>query len=274
MSETADGVGARPSPAAWQPFTFGGLAAFARAGLGRLLLAELVTAAVVAISVVAFLQRNYVPVISQAIAKMPENAAITNGEFIGYDQSFITGSKFLGIAVSPESTDQIGQSADIQIQFRPTDFRVGTVFRPNWGWEFDYGPTTGLALGRPVLEPWWDAWRPVLLAGIGLAALLQMYVMWAGLALIYTVPSKLLALFADRDLPWFAAWKLASASMLPGAFLVVAGIYLYSAQVVDLIGLLYLWAAHLLTGCVYLVGGVLACPKLAPKHAKPNPFTS
>jgi hypothetical protein len=272
MSEGADG--ATPSPAAWQPFTFGGVAAFARAGVSRLLLAELVTAAIVGAGVVAFLQHAWVPVISQAIEKMPETAAITNGEFIGFDQTLITETKFLAIAISPESTDQIGQSADIQIQFRPTDFRVGTSFRPNWGWEFDYGPGTGLALGRSVLEPWWGAWRPVLLAGIGIGVVVIMFGIWALVAVIYTVPAKLTALFADRELSWFGAWRLASASMLAGAFLVVAGIYLYSAQVVDLVGLVFIWAAHVVMGWVHLFGGVWASPRLSPKSVKQNPFIS
>ena len=184
MSDPADG--ATPSLADWQPFTFGGVAAFARAGLGRLLLAEFVCALLLGGSTVWFLHRAYSPVIAEAIQKMPETANIAAGRLEGFSETLIAESKFLAIAFTPEDSGPIGQSADFQVQFRQTDFRVGSVFRPDWGCEFDYGPGATLSLSRSILEPWWGAWHPILLAAAGLATIALLFGIWAGLALIYT----------------------------------------------------------------------------------------
>jgi hypothetical protein len=197
---------------------------------------------------------------------------MADGRLAGVDATIIAETKFLALAVSPETSDQIGQSADIQIQFRPADFRIGSVFRPDWGWELDYGPDVTLKLSRSYLEPWWGAWHPILLTVAGVSVLVLLFVLWAVLALIYTVPAKFIAWFADRQLSWGGAWRMASAALLPGAFLMGAAIFLYGWQAVDLIGLAILFVAHLLTGWVYLIGGVWACPRLHLDVLKHNPF--
>jgi hypothetical protein len=270
MSESVDG--AAPAPAAWQPFTFGGVAAFSRDGFGRLLLVQFLCALIVSGSAVFFLHRAFVPVILGAIQKMPDAAKMTDGHLTGVDETLISETKFLAIVVSPETSDQIGQSADVQIQFRPTNFRVGSVFRPDWGWEFDYAPDLALNLSRSNLEPWWGAWNPIYLAGAGVAFVALLFVMWALLALIYTVPAKCAALFADRKLSWFGAWRMASAALLPGAILMAASTFLYGAWAVDLIGLSFLLVAHVLVGWIYVGGGVWACPRLQVNLLKRNPF--
>jgi len=271
MSEPADG--ATPPRLAWQPFTFGGLAAFARARLGRLLLAEFLAAILVSVSVICFLQHAYAPVILQAIQKMPETAKFAHRRLTGIDTTLIAGSKLFAIAVTPEGSDSIGQSADVQIQFRPSDFRVGGVFRPDWGWEFDYGPGA-LNLSRSSLEPWWGAWHPVLMAATGVAVLVLLFGIWAVLALIYTLPAKFVAWFGDRQLSWGGAWRLSSAALLPGALLMGAATFLYGWQAVDLVGLIFFFVAHLLVDWIYIAGGAWACPRLFPNIIKQNPFIS
>jgi hypothetical protein len=272
MSKTAEG--ATPSRPAWQPFSFGGLAAFAKARLGRLLIVEFLCAVFVASSVVWFLSHTYWPVILHAIQQMPATARIADGHLSGCDETVIAERKQLAIAISPDNTGQIGQSADIQIQFRKTDFRIGTVFEPDWGLAFDYAPYTALDLSRSALEPWWGAWNPVFLTvvGVGVAALL--FVTWAVVALFCTWPAKFLAWFADRSLSWIDAWRLSCAALLPGAFLVGTAIILYGLQAIDLIGLGFFWGIHLLASGIYLAGGVWACPRLSPSQLKQNPFTT
>src|SRR5208282_5602292 len=104
MSGAADG--ATPSRAAWQHFTFGGLAVFARSALGRLLLAELLFAVLVSGSAVCFLRHAWSPVILQAIQKMPESARIAHGRLAGFDATLIAETKILAIAVTPETSDR------------------------------------------------------------------------------------------------------------------------------------------------------------------------
>lgn len=272
MNQPEDG--ATPSRNAWQPFTFGGVAAFASARLSRALLAELVTAILVSASIVYSLQHGWSPAVAQLIQQMPETARIAGGQLAGIDESVIAETKYFAIAVTPESSSQIGQSADVQVQLRPADFRVGSVFLPDWGWEFNYGPATMINLSRSYLEPWWGAWQPVILALIGVTILVLMFLFWAILALVYMAPAKCIGWFADRQLTWGGAWRLSSAALLPGAFYMIFGVLLYSWRAVDLIGLAFIWLAHMLMGWVYVIGGSLACPRLFPQAPRPNPFTS
>jgi hypothetical protein len=272
MSDGADG--AVTSPPAWQPFTFGGVAAFARARVGRLLLAEAVAALLLGAICVGFLQHAFVPVIFQAIEEMPEGAKIAGGRLSGVNTTIISATRHLGLAVTPEPRADIGQSSDIQFQFRPSNFRVGSVFRPDWGWEFGYDPAITLDLSRANLEPWWGAWRPVCLAVAGVSVVVGLLIIWAALALIYTVPVKLLAWFADRDLTWNGAWQLSAAGLLPGACLLGLAIFLYGTQSIDVIALGFFYMTHFVSGWIYAVGGTLACPRLERLVPPPNPFGS
>jgi hypothetical protein len=250
------------------------LAAFAGAGLGPLLLAEFVAALLFSGSVVFFLHRAYSPVIVQAIQKMPESAKIAAGRIAGIDTTLIAETKFLAIAVTPERSDQIGQSADVQIQFRPADFRIGTVFGPDWGWQFEYGRGAALDLSRSNLEPWWGAWHPILLAGAGLAVVALLFGIWAIMALIYTVPAKFIGWFGDRQLSWGGAWRLSSAAQLPGTLLMGVATFLYGWQAIDLAGLAFFFVAQMFISWIYVAGGAWACPPLYPNILKQNPFIS
>jgi hypothetical protein len=272
MSAVAEGD-AGPS-AAWQPLTFGGVAAFAGARLGRLLATELVAAIMVAASLVWFLHRAYCPVILHAIQEMPETARVADGALQGVPGPLIAESRFLAIAATPEPGRDIGQDADLQIQLRQNDLCAGSVFWPDWGLEFSYGRGTAMNLARSNLEPWWSAWQPVLLAGTGVAAVLLLLLVWAALAAIYMAPAKFMAWFADRYLPWGGAWRLASAALLPGALVVMGAMILYGWSVIDLVGLSFFGAVHIIIGWIYLVGGSCKVTRVFPSDSNRNPFTA
>ena len=161
------------------------MAAFAGSRLGRLLAVELAAAILAASSVVWFCHRACCPVILQAIQQMPETARIARGTLQGVPDTLIAESRFLAIAVTPGDGGEIGQDADLQIQLRQTDLCAGSVFWPDWGWDFDYGRGMALNLSRSNLEPWWGAWQPVLLAGAGAATVLFLLLLWAVLAWLY-----------------------------------------------------------------------------------------
>ena len=80
--------------------------------------------------------------------------------------------------------------------------------------------------------------------------------------------------FADRNLSWVGAWRLASAALMPGALLMAAAVFSYAWHTIDLLGLSFFFTAHLIIGWVYLVGGVCAAPRLFPRNTKQNPFAS
>ena len=272
MSE--DAVEADVPPSAWQPFTFGGVAAFAGARLRRLLAVELAAAVLFGASAVWFLHRAYCPVILQAIQMMPETARVADGSLQGVPDTLIAESRFLAIAATPQAGSEIGQDGDLLIQFRQNDFCAGSVFWPDWGLVFEYGQGASFSLARSNLEPWWGAWQPVLLAGAGAATVLFLLVLWAVLAAFYMFPAKFIAWFADRYLTWGGAWRLASAALLPGAVLMIGTVFLYGSSVMDLVGLSFSVAVHFIMGWVYLVGASCKVTRLFPDHSNRNPFTA
>ena len=272
MSESAEG--ARRPAAAWQPLTFGGVAAYASAGWGRLMLTGVVVAVIFGGSLVWFIGRDYCPVILQAIQKMPETARVQGGKLQGVPDVMISETKLLAIAVTPESAGEIGQGADLQFQLRQNDFCVNSIFRPEWGLEFYYGGGGSVKLGRAALEPWWGAWEPVLLAGAGAAVVVLVLLLWVTLAAIYMGGAKFLAWYADRKLSWSGAWRLCFASMAPGTLVLTFAVFLYGWQRIGLVQLMFFWAAHLVMGWVYAAGGVLALPRLFPRVGSRNPFAS
>jgi hypothetical protein len=261
-------------PAAWQPFTFGGVAAFANARLTRLLAAELATAVLVAASAVWLLHRAYCPIILQAIQKMPETARVADGALQGVPDTLMAESPFLAIVAKPQAGGEIGQDADLQIQLRQNDVCTGSVFWPDWGWDIQYGRGTSINLARSNLEPWWSAWQPVLLAGAAGAGVLSLLLVWAVLAVIYMAPAKFIAWVADRFLTWGGAWRLASAALLPGAVVMAVAIMLYAWSAIDLVGLSFFIAIHMMIGWIYLVGGSCKATRLLPDESKRNPFAA
>jgi hypothetical protein len=275
MKASAEGAESTDAPpAAWQPLTFGGVAAFAGGRTGRLLAVELAAAIMAAVCVVWFLHRAYCPVILQAIQKMPDTARLAQGRLQGVPDTLIAESKFLAIAAAPQSGGEIGQDADLQIELRQNDFCAGSVFWPDWGLDCPYRGGAVINLARSNLEPWWSAWQPVLLTAAGAATVLFLLLAWAVLASIYMAPAKFIAWFADRYLTWGGAWRLASAALLPGAVVLTGAMVLYGWSVIDLVGLSFFVAIHIILGWIYVVGGSCKATPLFPVHSNRNPFTA
>jgi hypothetical protein len=266
-------VSAAPATA-WQPLTFAGVAAFAEARLGRLLAAELLVAVVLSGVVVWFLHRGYSPVVLQAIEKMPDTARIVRGQLQGVRGAVLSESKFLAIAVTPEAEREIGQGADLQVQLRQTDFCIGSVFRPDWGLEFEYGAGTSVELSRKRLEPWWEAWQPVCWTTVGLALVIVVLAAWWLVAALYTPAAMFIAWFSDRRLSWKGTWQISSAALMPGALLMAAALFSYGWRAIDLLGLSIFFVAHFIMAWVYVAGGVCAAPRLSCAAAKRNPFSA
>ena len=65
---------------AWEPFTPRGVAAFASAGLGRLLLVQFIVALLAAAAVVWFMDKGCFPVMGAAVQKLPATGEIRSGQ--------------------------------------------------------------------------------------------------------------------------------------------------------------------------------------------------
>jgi len=268
--ETAHETDASSAPIAWQPLTPSGVARFARASFGRVLLVELIVAVVVGLAMAWLLRRAWAPAIAQAAHSMPDGARIQNGRLAGVADPIVSQTKFLAIAVAPTEAAEVGQSADFQVQLRPDTFRVNSIFAPSWGLEFPYGKGSH-DLSPSSLEPLWGAWRPVVLTLAGVATGLAVSLSWIVLAFLYTVPAWLAAWFADRDLTLAGAWRIASMSLMSGALLMTLALGLYGWGAVDLIGLACFCAGHFVLAWIFLGAAIHALPTARTAPPK-NPF--
>lgn len=260
---------------AWQPLTFGGVAAFAQAPWRRLLLAQALTALLVAASAVWFLGHCYAPVITEEIQKMPEGAGLAGGQLAGLAGLEVSESKFLSIAITADDDSDLDQSADVQIAMRRDHLEISSILSSAIGsLEFDYSGQSALDLSRSRLEPWWGAWRPVVLVAAGVAVVVWLLLLWAALGWIYAPAAKLVAWFCNRQLSWPGAWRLACAALLPGAVLLALGLVCYGLQIADIFGLGYFGTVHLLVGWVYVLGAPVFAPRLFPAEKICNPFHS
>jgi|GEM_PF-256080 len=262
-----------PKPFAWQPFTFGGVAAFGSASWGRLLIIQLLIAALVGASTVWFMDRNFTPVIWESIRKLPEGVSIRDGQMMGIPSMLLAEQKFLSIAVDLDKNNEVGQSADLQIEFHRTDVSICPMLRSVTGVaEVNYPEGMTLYLGRASAEPWWGAWYPIIYTGLFFSMILMLLLIWALLACIYTFPVRLLAYYGDRSITWKGSWILSSAALLPGAVVMVVGIVFYGLQCLDMIGLLVFGVGHMFVAWPYVFFAPFRVPKIVDYIQAPNPF--
>ena len=262
------------SPTAWQPLTPRGAAAFARAPLRRLLLVQLLVALGVAAGVILLCTNRYVPVIAGAIEKLPAQGLIRQQQLDWRTNSpvLLAENRFLSLSVDLEQTGQLRSVAHVQFEFSRTRVIVHSLL----GYvEIPYAKGWQLAANREELQPLWGAWLPALLAGVLALVVVWLFASWFALAFLYMAPGWLLGFFLNRQLSWSGSWKLSGAALLPGALLMLAGISFYDFGALDLVGMMFLFAAHLVTGWVYLMLGVIAAPReVGETSARKNPFAA
>jgi hypothetical protein len=261
---------------AWQPFTPQGVAAFAHAGLRRLLIVQGIMALLVALAVLWQLSTGWFPAIQTAIDNLPDTGQIRRQKLEWPTNSpvVLADTRFLGLSVDLEHTGQLRSTAQLQVEFGRDNLWVSS--------ELGYGYTEGhypagyvIAFNRKELEPRWGAWRPFLLAGGFAGMFIYVVVSWWLLALMYCLPVRLVGFFANRDLTVWASWKLAGAAVMPGAALMLAGILLYGFGSMDLVQLLFVAGAHFVLGWVYLFLSLLFVPSLtATLKPGKNPFVT
>ena len=115
---------------AWQPLTLRGVAAFARASFGRLLLVQLIVALLAAGTVVWFLHHAWFPAVSDAVRALPTEGAISSGRLNWPVSSpaWLAEGRFLALVVDLEHAGEARSPAHVQIEFGRTDFKVYSLF--------------------------------------------------------------------------------------------------------------------------------------------------
>lgn len=258
--------------AAWEPLTPRGVAAFANASSNRLFLVQFIMAVGVAATVVWFLHVAWFPTVGVAIQRLPPTGEIRAGklDWPGESPRMLAEGSFLAFSVDLKHTGGVRSPAHVQAEFGEADIRLRSLL----GYlEVDYPTNRVVAFNRERLLPWWGAWQPQILALAAVGTVGGLMAIWFVLAVLYAPVVWLLAFFINRDLRPVQCWRLAGAALLPGAGLMAAAVLCYGFGIVDLIGLGFLAAGHLVLGWIYLCIGPLFLPRLAQaKATNKNPF--
>ncbi len=256
---------------AWQPLTPRGIAAFARATVGRLLLVQFLVCALTALVLVWFVAHDWFPTIRTAIDHLPVQANIQTGQlnWTGDSPCLLAEARFLALVVDLRH-GQMRSPAHLQVEFGRNDVWVYSLFGRL---QAPYPKGYQIDLSRETTKPWWGAWAPALLGLTVLAVVGGLIVSWTALATLYCVPAWLLGLYCDRELTVCGSWRLAGAALMPGALVLTASLCLYAVGGLDVPHLVAAWVLHFVLGWAYLLLGVLATPKLQHAAAsKTNPF--
>ncbi len=258
-------------PVAWQPLTAPGVAAFAWAPLGRLLLVQLIVALLAAGIAVWFLHRCWFPTIGDAVRKLPSAGMLRSGTLEWSDSSplGLAESRFLALVVDLEHTGEARSPAQVQVEFGRKDFKVISLLGSGQ-WPYPRDPTA--PFNSTELVPWWGAWAPAFLAMAAVLSMACLMVSWVCLATVYCLPAWIFAFFANRHCSLGGCWRVAGAALMPGALFLLAVILIYGSGALDLVRLAVGGAAHVVIGWAYLFFGLLRLPQHRPQAEKANPF--
>ena len=256
-----------------EPFTPRGVAAFARAKLGRLLLAQLILALLAAAAAAVFFHNACFPVVQSAIESLPDNGQIASGQLTwsGDSSQLLAEGHVLAFDVDLNHSGQFSSTADMQIEFGHDSVRVHSLFGYT---DFYYPIDDSIQFNRPQLEPLWSAWRVEILFAISLATLVGLPIVWWILATVYFLPVWLIGFFTNRDLDLRASWKLSGAALLPGALMMIAAIFLYGLGFFGLIPFLFILAAHFILHWLYLLFALPFFSRTVAAPTRGNPFKS
>jgi hypothetical protein len=267
VTETAES-----ESSAWQPLTPGGVAAFARASWGRLLLVQFIFALLAAAAVVWCLRTAWFPTIRAALQQLPDQGEMKAGKLKWLSDSprLLAEGRFLAFVVDTNHSGTLHSPAQIQIEFGRDDiFFFSLAGYRQW----PYPPDWNFGFNRGKLQPWWGAWAPPIQWIAFGGTLVWCLLSWAVLATFYFIPVWLGGFFFNRGLSLWRSWKLAGAALMPGALLMIAAIFFYGFGVLDLVQLATAVGVHLVAGWVYTILGVRASPKLPSSSSREtNPF--
>ena len=254
-----------------EPFTPRGVAAFARAKFSHLFLAQCLFAFVAAIVVAWFFYVRCFPVVQKAVENLPSDGQIQSGklDWAGTSPQTLAEGSFLAFDVDLYHSGQFRSTADLQIEFGLESIRIFSLFGYS---EFFYPLNGFMQFNRPQLQPLWEAWRSIILFSIAATTMVSLLLSWWMLATLYFLPIWLIGFFTNRDLDLRASWKLSSAALLPGALLMILGIFLYGCGLLNFISFLFIFGAHFLLGWLYLLFALPFFTRISTAVPKGNPF--
>lgn len=261
-----------PTTWAWEPVTPRGVAAFAGAPTGRVLGVQFLFAALLAAVVLWFMHSVWYPTLWTAVRQLPAQGEVRNSQLAWPAESpeLLAGDRFLALVVDVDHEADLGHDADLCVEFGRDGVRVFSLFGYR---DFPYPPDEVVSTSRQEVESWWGAWAPVILWITALAVILTLELLWFVLATIYSVPVWIVAFFANRELGFRQAWRLAAAALMPGALVLALTIFLYGLDWLNFMRLGLGVALHVVVGWVYIFVSPAFLPRSAAvRSSKQNPF--
>lgn len=222
---------------AWQPLTGGGVAAFARASLMRVVVFQGAFAAAGAFALVLAVRLAWVPTVEDALRQLPEHGAFVKAGRLtwpGTNAILLAERPQLSLWVSPVAGMKTGQGSDIQLELLPDRLRVrGLLGFVDLAYATELDLPLTLTGGRAA----WDAWRTSGAVIAGGSTAVGLVVLWWGLSTVYALPVWGLAALAGRSPGPGGAWKLAAASQMPATAVLFGFLLLYAVRAIPPTGL-------------------------------------
>jgi hypothetical protein len=254
-----------------QPFTFGGVARFSTARVGRVSFVALVFGLVSGLVVSWLCATCLAPVVDEAVSKLPQTGSIERGVLLWPEKSgrLLAANSFISFDVALQDHQAEGAPVDFSVRFRTNDLALTSLLGTT---RLPYPPFSEFEFNHISLSPAWGAWRvPLLVALIPGTALLLMLT-WAALALIYSPLPLLIGTAFNREVGFLPAWKLSVAAQLPGSLMMAFALALYSTGKIALIFVLVMLLAHFIPTFIYLLISPFLIPKSEQTREEPNPF--
>ena len=263
----AEATAPHPRPAR-QPFTFGGVARYAYAGLPRLFAAALVFAvlggAVISQSLHLTLGPGDCRVDCQA-PRFQRHSRWQVGMAPAANVRLLVANAFVSFSVASRGTEE-NVPVDFAFQFEPDHLSVHSLLGFT---SVPYPAGWTIGFNRTTLFPLWGAWEQALGPLCFLIAAIGLLVSWALLALPYAFVVRIFALALRKEAAFAQAWRLSVAAQWPGAVLLTFVLALYATGQTTFLLVCAAFVAHFLLTFVYLLFSPLAL-----RPAGENPFAS
>jgi len=269
------------SPAAWQPFTLGGLAAFARGSHARLLVVGMLVALVGSGSLLFAFGRLLTPRIEEVLPLMPPGAALEGGRLVwpGRELLVLSQGPTLSVVVDPGATFALGAMAEFHLHLLPDHFRVYSLLGHL---SLPYpGGYVGLEARQSM--PHWQAWHGVWMVGLAAGFVAYLWICWAGMAVLALPWLVLAGMWRGVGVGVWGWFKLAVAAAYPGSLLLSGGVIMHARGQCALSTLAFFVVAHFAAFLGYVLLAPLGFKKSSPaerrgvvpaKKAKKTPFDS
>lgn len=254
----------RSSPTAWQPFTFGGVAAFASVSTAWLWVLLLLTALGLGWGVVSYLQTACYPAVEAALQRLPPTAGIRKGTLSWPTNSAVelANTRLLALLVNPGSAPVPGQGADVVLELTDRALTAQSLFGY---WVLPYPARADVPLSRAELEPLWAAWEPHLRVVLPVVVVAAFVVAWGLVATLVAPVLRLGVAVLRRAGTLAGCWRMALAAFVPAGCGTALGLVLYASRGFHLTDTLITWLiAHLYT-VVLWVGAVASLPRRSPR---------